>query len=190
MTPEQQTAILNVARRAVQDEVRGVRSAGSPPDVDLPTEFGGAFVTLKLRRRLRGCMGTFRPLGSLSQTIDRVARMSAGEDPRFAKQRIGLDDLDEIVIEVSVISPPERTDRPADLTVGRHGILIRRGAASGCFLPQVATERGWSAEEFLSQCCRTKAGLTGDAWKRPDTEVLLFSAEIISSAAPSGGAEE
>ncbi|MCH7814730.1 MAG: AmmeMemoRadiSam system protein A, partial [Planctomycetes bacterium] len=173
MTPEQQTVILNVARRAVQDEVRGEGSAGSPPDVDLPTEFGGAFVTLKLRRRLRGCMGTFRPLGNLSQTIDRVARMSAGEDPRFAKQRIGPDDLDEIEIEVSILSPPERTDRPADLTVGRHGILIRRGAASGCFLPQVATERGWSAEEFLSQCCRTKAGLKGDAWKQPDTEVLL-----------------
>ncbi|MCH8241919.1 MAG: AmmeMemoRadiSam system protein A, partial [Planctomycetes bacterium] len=148
--------------------------------VDLPAEFGGAFVTLKLRRRLRGCMGTFRPLGDLSQTIDRVARMSAGEDPRFAKQRIRPDDLDEIEIEVSILSPAERTDRPADLTVGRHGILIRRGAASGCFLPQVATERGWSAEEFLSNCCTMKADLPADAWRKPDTSVWLFTAQVFS----------
>ncbi|MCP4249001.1 MAG: AmmeMemoRadiSam system protein A [bacterium] len=190
MTPEQQTAILNVARRAIRDAIRGEDTAASTPDVELPADFGGAFVTLKQGRRLRGCMGTFRPLGDLRETIDRVARMSASEDPRFTQQRIGPDDLDEIEIEVSVLSPPEPTDRPADLSIGRHGILIRRGPASGCFLPQVATERGWSAEEFLSQCCRTKAGLTADAWKQPDTEVLLFSAEIVSSRAPSEGAAD
>ncbi|HUU82328.1 MAG TPA: AmmeMemoRadiSam system protein A, partial [Phycisphaerae bacterium] len=162
MTSEQRKAVLDIARRAVEAALRGsdVRISSV---VELPEAFSGAFVTLKHGPRLRGCMGTFRPLGDLAETIDSVARTSCLEDPRFAQQRITLDELNDLTIEISVLDQPERTDDPAGLEVGRHGVLIRRGTASGCLLPQVAVERGWSAEEFLSQCCSGKAGLDADA---------------------------
>lgn len=183
MTPEQRQVVLGIARRAVDAALREdtgqVRS-----EVELPQHFGGAFVTLKHGSQLRGCMGTFRPLGTMAETIDSVARTACLEDPRFAYNRVTAEELKDITIEVSVLDEPERTDDPAGLEVGRHGILIRRGLSSGCLLPQVAVERGWSAEEFLSQCCSGKAGLPADAWRDPETEVQLFTAEVITESSP------
>lgn len=183
MTPEQRQAALDIARRAVESALGGGQEKVQS-DVELPREFGGAFVTLKQGAQLRGCMGTFRPLGDMAETIDSVARTACLEDPRFVHHRITADQLPDIAIEVSVLDEPEQTDDPASLEIGRHGILIRRGLASGCLLPQVASERGWSAEEFLSQCCSGKAGLDANAWRDPDTEVYLFSAEVITESSP------
>jgi len=179
MTPEQQEAVLAIARGAIEDEL-GVAAHEPRSDVELPSRFSGVFVTLKRGQQLRGCMGTFQPLGGLAETVDRMARTSCCEDPRFMQDRIRPDELDKIRIEVSVLEEAQRTTDPASLVVGQHGILIRRGPRSGCFLPQVATERDWSAEEFLTQCCVTKAGLAPDAWKDPETEVYLFGAEVIA----------
>lgn len=186
MTPEQRQAVLRIARRSLVHEVCG-GDYELDTSVELPTDFSGCFVTLKTKGRLRGCMGTFSPLGTLAQTVDRVTRMSCSSDPRFAYQRIGPDEVGDIHIEVSVLDEPKRTADPASLEVGKHGIWIRRGAASGCLLPQVAVERGWSAEEFLAQCCSMKAGLAADAWKDPETETFLFGAEIISEPGPRSG---
>ena len=88
-------------------------------------------------------------------------------------------ELQEIDIEISVLSPLEKTDDPLSLELGKHGIYIKKGFAGGCFLPQVATETGWNKEQFLSQCCGGKAGLPPDAWKQADTEVFLFTAEVF-----------
>jgi AmmeMemoRadiSam system protein A len=184
MTPEQRQAVLKIARRTLVHQLRGGEHQ-VVSEVELPTDFSGCFVTLKRGGRLRGCMGTFKPLGTLVQTVDRVTRMSCSDDPRFVDHRIGPDELDDIHIEVSVLDEPRRTDDPAGLVVGKHGIWIRRGSASGCLLPQVAVERGWSAEEFLTQCCVLKAGLPADAWKDPQTETCLFGADIVSE--PTGG---
>ena len=85
-------------------------------------------------------------------------------------------------VEISVLSPLEKTSDPLSLRLGTHGIYIKRGCASGCFLPQVATETGWTKEEFLSYCCSHKAGLADDAWKDPKTEVFLFTADIFGAA--------
>jgi uncharacterized protein (TIGR00296 family) len=94
-------------------------------------------------------------------------------DPITPKE---LNDLD---IEISVLSPLKKTDNPLNLRLGIDGIYIKKGFASGCFLPQVATETGWNKEEFLSYCCSHKAGLKPDAWKDKNTEVYLFTADII-----------
>jgi len=75
----------------------------------------------------------------------------------------------------------KRTDNPLSLRLGIDGIYIKKGYASGCFLPQVATETGWDKEEFLSYCCAHKAGLTPDAWRDPETEVYLFTAEVFGA---------
>jgi len=78
---------------------------------------------------------------------------------------------------VSVLSELQPIEDPLDIELGVHGIYIARGGLSGCFLPEVATETGWSKEEFLSRCCGGKAGLAPDAWKDPQTKVYVFTSE-------------
>jgi uncharacterized protein (TIGR00296 family) len=110
-----------------------------------------------------------------------MAKASSTGDPRFFGNKITLDELAELDIEISVLSPLKKTDDPLSLRLGTDGIYIKRGCASGCFLPQVATETGWTKEQFLSYCCSHKAGLPDDAWDDPDTDVFLFTAEVFGA---------
>ena len=184
--PNTRKRLLELARKAVQAEVRG----GPAPDLtayaDIEVPHSGAFVTLHKDGHLRGCIGTFRPLGTIAQTIAEMGR-SAVHDPRFVVMPLRAADLPDVQIEISVLGPLEPTDDPLSLETGRHGIYVRRGYAGGCFLPQVATEQGWDAETFLTECCRGKAGLAPDAWKQPGTEVSLFTAEVFGEADPDAG---
>ena len=89
-------------------------------------------------------------------------------------------ELDELTVEVSVLSPLKPTSRPEELEIGRHGVYITCGYRSGCFLPEVATDQGWDAAEFLSYCCSHKAGLPADAWRMAEAKVYLFTSEKFS----------
>jgi AmmeMemoRadiSam system protein A len=176
---EQRQTLLALARRSVVAAVAGkppLRESSQDPAF---TQKCGAFVTLKTSGELRGCIGQFICDGPLYDTVQRMACAAATQDPRFWNCRIKPGEVDRLDIEISVLSPLERTRDPLILELGKHGIHIKRGGQSGCFLPQVATETGWSKEEFLSQCCAGKAGLSPDAWRDPKTEVYLFTAEII-----------
>jgi uncharacterized protein (TIGR00296 family) len=111
-----------------------------------------------------------------------MALASATQDARFFGNQVTPDELKDIDIEISVLSPLTRIDDPMKIELGKQGIYIinEKVGAGGCFLPQVATETGWSKEEFLSHCARDKAGLPADAWKNdPDTKVLVFTAEVF-----------
>jgi uncharacterized protein (TIGR00296 family) len=108
-----------------------------------------------------------------------MAVASSTGDSRFFGQPITQGEVKDLEIEISVLSPLKKTTDPLSLRLGIDGIYIKKGYASGCFLPQVATETGWSKEEFLSSCCSHKAGLKADAWKDKNTEVYLFTAEIL-----------
>ena len=110
-----------------------------------------------------------------------MAKASATGDPRFMADPITAGELKQLDIEISVLSPLQRTDDPLSLRLGVDGIYIRKGCTSGCFLPQVATETGWSKEEFLSYCCAHKAGLAPDAWRQAKTEVYLFTADVFGA---------
>ena len=178
MQPEQRQTLLRVARDVVEAAVKGQPWIAHKSDDPLFVEHRGCFVTIKNRGRLRGCIGTFSADGPLLQTVERMAE-SATQDPRFVFDRIRPGELKSLDIEISVLSPLEKTLDPLSLELGKHGIYIKRGRQVGCFLPQVASELGWSKEEFLSHCCADKIGLKPDAWKDPDTEVLLFTAEIL-----------
>jgi uncharacterized protein len=136
----------------------------------------GCFVTLTNHGRLRGCIGTFQPRGPLAAMIVEMAR-AAARDPRFVYNPITIPELNQLTIEVSVLSPLEATSDPLSLEVGRHGIYIVRAGRSGCFLPEVATDQGWDARKFLDECCTGKAGLPPEAWKQPGTKVYLFTSE-------------
>ena len=140
----------------------------------------GCFVTLKNQGRLRGCIGQFTSEIPLIELVGQMAKASVASDPRFLADPVTSDELEQLDIEISVLSPLKKTDEPLSLRLGIDGIYIKRGCASGCFLPQVAAETGWSKEEFLSYCCAHKAGLPPDAWKDTETEVYLFTADVFS----------
>ena len=181
MDEAQKKILLRVAR----DTIEAVITGGQPPEAQSDdTELSapcGCFVTLKNAERLRGCIGRFTSDKPLIELVVEMAKASATGDPRFLADPITPDELEQLDIEISVLSPLQRTDEPLSLRLGIDGIYIKKGFASGCFLPQVATETGWSKEKFLSYCCAHKAGLAPDAWKDPDTEVYLFTADVFGA---------
>jgi len=181
MNDAQKRTLLKVARDAVEAAVR--RESIQRPKSDDPELSArcGCFVTLKNQDRLRGCIGQFTSESPLIELVGQMAKASATGDPRFFGDRITADELGELDVEISVPSPLKLADDPLSLRLGVDGVYIKRGHASGCFLPQVATESGWSKEEFLSYCCSHKAGLAADAWREPETEVYLFTAEVFGA---------
>jgi len=122
-------------------------------------------------------MGTLDPQIPLGEAVRQAAVCAAVQDPRFPP--VTPAELTELDVEVSVLSDPVPMRNLADLEVGRHGVLVRRHGQRGLFLPQVAVEHHLDREEFLSRCCAEKAGLPPDAWKKPGTEVLLFTTEVF-----------
>ena len=181
MNDQHKRMLLKVARDTVEAVVN--RELARKPKSDDPelNALCGCFVTLKNRGRLRGCIGQFVSDSPLVELIAEMAKASATADPRFLTDPITSGELKRLDVEISVLSPLKRTDDPLGLRLGADGIYIKKGRASGCFLPQVAPEAGWSKEEFLSYCCAHKAGLAADAWNDPETKVYLFTAEVFGA---------
>ncbi len=173
--------LLKVARDTVEAVIR--RESAEKPQSDHPELNApcGCFVTLKNRGRLRGCIGQFISESPLVELIAEMAKASATGDPRFLADPIISHELKHLDVEISVLSPLKQTDDPLSLRLGVDGIYITKGRASGCLLPQVAPEAGWSKEEFLSYCCEHKAGLAPNAWQDPETQVHLFTAEVFGA---------
>lgn len=163
------------ARAAVSCAVRGepLDSMAAPED---NRPHSGVFVTLYKQHQLRGCMGILDPALPRAQAVREAAVLSATQDPRFPQ--VAADELPDLRIDVSILSTPRPMTHLDDLVLGKHGILIRASGRRGLFLPQVATDHHFDKVTFLSRCCSEKAGLPPDAWKRPGTEVLLFTAEV------------
>jgi AmmeMemoRadiSam system protein A len=181
MNETQKHALLKVARDTVEAVITRKRLPKVEADDPDLASHCGCFVTLKNRGQLRGCIGQFTSDRPLIELVVEMAKASATGDPRFFADPITADELGQLDVEISVLSPLQKTDDPLSLRLGVDGIYIKRGCTSGCFLPQVATETGWSKKEFLSYCCAHKAGLPADAWKDPETEVYLFTAEVFGA---------
>lgn len=182
MNDAQKHTLLKIAKDTVTAVIAG-KPAYEPTSDDpkLLAEVG-CFVTLKNGEELRGCIGQFTTDKPLIETVCQMAVSSSMHDPRFGGNRITVDELPQLDIEISVLSEMVKTDDPLSLRLGVDGIYITDGRVSGCFLPQVATETGWNEEDFLSFCCAHKAGLAPDAWKTdPNVEVYLFTAEVFGS---------
>lgn len=176
MNSEQRGYILKIARDSIAAALSGGAFAPQKPDDKELTAECGAFVTLTSKGALRGCIGNIRGFRPLYQTVSEMAVAAATEDPRFPPMKQA--ELDDLHIEISVLSPFEKVEDPALVEVGRDGLYIKRGSYSGLLLPQVATEWKWDRNTFLSQTC-SKAGLPTDAWKLPDTEIYSFTAEVF-----------
>jgi MEMO1 family protein len=178
LNANQRKRLLEIARSSIDSYLKtGKKLEVSEADPVLNKNMG-AFVTLHERGELRGCIGNMVGRGPLYLTVRDMAIEAAVSDPRFSPLR--LEELKDVDIEISVLSELERVSSADKIQLGTHGVLVRKGFNSGVFLPQVATETGWSKEEFLSQLCAQKAGLAADAWKDKATEIYIFSAEVFS----------
>jgi uncharacterized protein len=186
LTTEVQRQLLRVARQALEARVRGLRvpeSAG----IGASRPRHGAFVTIFHRDDLRGCLGRVTSDLPLPGLIHHLAQEVADSDPRFDPVRPG--ELDEIRIEVSVLTPEREIQSAAEIEIGRHGLIVDRGSHRGLLLPQVAVEYAWDSETFVAHTC-LKAGLPADAWQH-GARMFVFEAQVFGEHAdehePSGG---
>jgi AmmeMemoRadiSam system protein B/AmmeMemoRadiSam system protein A len=180
LNDNQKRRLLEIARRSIEHYLNTDKKLEVSESDPALVEHCGAFVTLHKHGQLRGCIGNIIGNQPLYLTIRDMAVEAAVNDPRFpALSKKELDESD-IEIEISVLSPLQKVSNSEEIELGKHGVLIRKGYRSGVFLPQVATETGWSKHEFLSNLCAHKAGLSPSAWKDPSTEIYIFSAEVFS----------
>jgi AmmeMemoRadiSam system protein A len=176
LPPESSARLLELARRSIESHYED-KGLPIPPTPDPALEArAGAFVTLKLRGALRGCIGRVESEWPLWETVARMARAAAFDDPRFPALSRG--ELEDVTIEVSVMTPTRPVASPADVVPGTHGVMIRQGQRRGVFLPQVASEQGWDRETLLEQLS-LKAGLSIDAWREPGVTIEVFRAIVI-----------
>lgn len=175
----EQSALLRLARITLQKYFNPSIEAPIRPDVS--GVFGGAFVTFRLREKLRGCVGTLAPTRNLARSIEEVT-LNSLHDPRFADAPIQQEEEPRLGIEISVVSEMQPIDANDRGTPGVHGIWLKKGASTGCFLPRVALDHGWNWEQFLSNCCTTKAMLAADAWNDANTELRLFTVQAFTES--------
>ena len=172
--------LTGMVRAAVQAAVEGKWVAFDATDNPELNVRAGCFVTLKNKGELRGCIGTFSSDAPLLRTVREIAIQSATMDERFRANPITPREVPELQVEISVLSPMRRVvDALKEIELGRDGIVITDNGRSGTFLPQVATETGWTLEEFLGHCARDKAGLDWNGWKSPTAGIFAYTCTII-----------
>lgn len=175
LSSEEKEALLQMARLAVNEYVLHKKIVSFTTDNRRLLTKCGAFVTLKKRGRLRGCIGFIEAAAPLYQTVIQAAVYAASRDNRFPP--VGPEELKDMGIEISVLTPLKRITNPARVQVGKHGLVLVQGNKKGLLLPQVALEQNWTRDVFLSRTC-LKAGLPADAWKR-GAEIYVFEAIVF-----------
>jgi AmmeMemoRadiSam system protein A len=174
--PDEQRFLLELARRSIEESLKGGDQPNPKVTEKKYLEKRGAFVTLKVDGQLRGCIGYPLPYKPLYKTIIEMAAAAATQDFRFASLR--PEELPRTKIEISVLTVPEVVKDPKEVQVGRHGIVISKGGCKGLLLPQVPEEYNWDRETFLCHGC-LKAGLDENEWKR-GAKIEVFEAQVFS----------
>ena len=176
LSAEEKQTLREIALQAIRSKCLKQAMPDIPVSSAKLKEPRGAFVSLHRRGDLRGCIGMIEGFGPLFQTVKEMAVQAAFADPRFSP--LNAEELAEIDLEISVLTPLERIKDPSRIEIGKHGLLIRKKSCSGLLLPQVATDHGWDRLQFLEWTCR-KASLPPKAWQDPNTEIFVFSADIF-----------
>jgi MEMO1 family protein len=177
VTPEESARLFSIARNSI----RFMLSEKSRMPIDETTipsglkKSLGAFVTLKIDGALRGCIGRFTSSDPLYEVVQASALSSAFEDPRFSP--LTEDEFEKTEIEITVLGPLKKIDDINEIVLGKHGIYIKKDFRSGTMLPQVATENGWTVEEFLGYTSREKAGLGWDGWR--EAELFIYDGLVL-----------
>jgi AmmeMemoRadiSam system protein B/AmmeMemoRadiSam system protein A len=177
LTRQEKEELLRIAKQSVETIVKErKRYQVAVPAFETLKRDRGAFVTLKEKGQLRGCIGYIAPMRALYLTVRDVAAAAAVEDPRF--QPVSVAELGQLEYEISVLSPLRRVADIRQIRVGQHGLVIKKGEYEGLLLPQVPTEQGWDRKTFLEQTC-AKAGLPPQAWQDEDADLFMFSALVF-----------
>lgn len=177
LNESQKQELLLFARKTIEASVDGRPLPSFDPRDKVLREKRGLFVTVRKKGELRGCIGYIEGVKPLVTALSDMAVAASSRDPRFPPVR--KDEVKDLRIEISVLSPLKPVSDLSAIDVGRHGLVVVQGGRSGLLLPQVAVENGWNRDEFLSQACR-KSGLSPRCWKEKETEIFLFSAQIFS----------
>jgi len=170
--------LLKIARNTLDEFVRHgtiykIKESDISENLKTPC---GAFVSLHKNHQLRGCIGNFSRDVPLYKVVQEMTIASCSRDYRF--NPVEPEELKDIEIEISVLTPLKRINTINEIILGKHGIYIIKDGRSGTFLPQVATQTGWNLEEFLGHCARDKVGIGWDGWKNADIytyEAIVFS---------------
>ncbi len=176
LSEQEKAELHSIARATIEARCRGTAVPVTRTTFPKLREPCGAFVTLYKKGELRGCIGHIIARKPLAETVAEMAEAAALHDRRFTPVR--SDELSDIKIEISVMTPLRKISSVEEIEVGKHGLVIKRGGSVGLLLPQVATEYGWDRNSFLEHTC-IKAGLPKDAWKDAGTEIHLFSADVF-----------
>ena len=177
LSPKEKDLLISAAR----ESIKSLFEKAIIPQIDYSVYpnlmlKAGAFVTLKIKNELRGCIGFISSEQPLFETVCEVAKHAANQDPRFpalTKREFNLVD-----IEISVLSPLRKISDYSEIKIGEHGLLVEEGFNRGLLLPQVATENNYSVEQFLSSIC-IKAGLSPDTWKKKKLNLKVFTAVVF-----------
>jgi AmmeMemoRadiSam system protein A len=170
---EERSELLRLAHEAIVAALEKRNLEFTPVSRRL-LEPRGAFTTLHLERKLRGCVGYVYPVKTLWRTVAETAVSAAFNDTRFEPVTAG--EAPRLKVEISVLSPLVPI-APDDIEAGKHGLVVTLGSRRGLLLPQVAVEFGWNSRAFLEETCH-KAGLPPDAWKR-GAVLEAFTAEVF-----------
>lgn len=179
--------LVKLARQAIEKYIiEGIKIESPQNTPEKLRKPGMAFVTIEKfgeKKELRGCIGFLQPITPLVKTVINASIAAATEDPRFPP--LTKDELDNIVVEVSILSLPRPIKNIEEITIGRHGLVISRGIHSGTLLPQVPVEYCWDRETFLAECC-IKAGLDPDCWLDSKTRVYVYESVVFYEENPRG----
>jgi AmmeMemoRadiSam system protein B/AmmeMemoRadiSam system protein A len=175
LSSKERTSLAQIARETLERYV--LNNEVYHPETDNPKFLSkkGAFVTLKKKGELRGCIGFVEPVLPLHQTLVQATIYAASKDARFPP--VSPAELKDIDLEISILTPLKKINDPREIEVGRHGLIIAKGNQRGLLLPQVPVENRWSRQVFLQQACQ-KAGLPKDAWKS-GAEIYTFEAIVF-----------
>lgn len=179
MTSEDKKTLLAIARGSIVNHLKGIEFEVSKPESGELLEKRGAFVTIKIKDQLRGCLGLISSKQPLYQTVADMALSASFKDTRF--EPITLMEIDDLSIEISVLSQFDTITDVSDIQVGVHGIMLSSPLSQGLLLPQVPVEQRWDREAFLDHVC-LKAGLPEKYWKNSDATIMTFTAEVFGDS--------
>ena len=175
-SPSERALLVKLAHEAIESELEKRKLSLDPPSAHL-AEPRGAFTTIYLEGKLRGCVGYVLPVLPLYRAVAETALAAASQDTRFLP--VSLDEARRLGVSLSILSPLSPIE-PEQIEVGRHGLVVTLGSHRGLLLPQVPLEHHWDRSTFLEQTCR-KAGLPADAWKT-GANLASFTAEVFGDS--------
>ena len=177
-TEEQKNEILAFVRNTIRNKLKSDKAVAITPIPKYLRQKCSCFVTLHSKNgTLRGCIGNIIAFESLYDNLQHNALNSAFQDPRFSPVK-STEELSNLSIEVSILTPAKKIDSYKDIIIGEHGVILKNRDKSAVFLPQVAPEQGWDIQTALMHLSM-KAGLPTNAWEFPETEFEVFNAIVL-----------